>query len=267
MTNSSDGKKTKWWQAKKGELHEACWRWADAVAHANDWRLERNRLYKRLYQRIDPDRNTWTSYPGGWSSGLNGDTVKYNLVSSCIDTAASIVAQLKPVPQYQTDMGTWDLQRIARARTRVLDGLYYDLKIHKIGAQVFYGAATSDFGAAYVFKDPATGKPNVELVNIYELDIDHTDAMYGRPKTIMRRHFMDRDELRALYKHAFIEDADGPCQSDYERFFMSPETQCDLVRVLEAWHLPSYEGAGDLRASLARSAQSRSSGTPAEELR
>lgn len=237
---------TKWWEEKK-DIHSAVTQWAHVVEQQNSGLLAADRLLRQLYQ---PGRDS------GFSLGLGAlnSPVKYNLVSSCIDTAASLVASLKPLPVYLTNMGDWSLQRIVRQRTRVLDGLFADLDIHTIGVRVFFGAAVSSFGAAFVTADPVTNKPTVELVNAYELDIDYNEASCGRPRTIVRRHFVDRAQLSSLYeKKKFIETADGPTYDDFVRHFMSPDTSADLVKVYEAWRLPSYEGATDGRHVLCTS--------------
>jgi hypothetical protein len=236
-----------WWKSKKGRAHE------DVVGLVKYLRQHSRREYDifhmRLYGNYDAAGQGWQKTVG---TSLHRDAsgrMRYNMVASIIDTAASLVASAKPMPMYLTSEGDFGLQRKARLRTRVIEGQFYDLGAYNLGPKVFYDGAVLGTGAVFGCVHPVTGKPHLERVMPLELSVDHTDAIAGKPRGIQRSRLMSREVLIALFPKLAdkLATAGGPSGNDYEDWFLNRDSTADQVVVYEAWHLDSGGRSSDGR--------------------
>lgn len=170
------------------------------------------------------------------------DRIRYNLCQSIVDTAASVIAQQRPKPQYLTSNGDFGLQRQARLRTQVLEGQLYETKAYEIMPRVFIDGAVVGTGIVYGYLDECTGEPKLERVSPLEVWVDKTEAIYGEPRTIYRTHLVPRDELLEGYtgpgQEKLIENAGGPGSEERKDFWLNLDDSCDQVLVIESWRLP-----------------------------
>lgn len=238
----------RWWNAPDENVHMEVIRTANAIRQSNVTMREWHKTYLQMYGRLDPNGGFIANATGFQNvpNAANGRTVKYNLTVGCVDTAASIIASAKPMPQFQTELGNWELSMRARERTRVLDGQFADIDAFRLGREVFYGALTGT-SFAYIYFNPATGKVETESVLSLEMDIDQNEARLSRhPRNWFRRHVVGRDDLYDMFpkKASIIDDAGGPDEEEMDDFFLNRDTQADQVRLIEGWHLPGPDGKG-----------------------
>lgn len=167
--------------------------------------------------------------------------LRYNLGSSTVDTAGSIVASSRPLPQVVTKGGNWKLQRKGKLRTRTLQTQALELDLYQKAAQAFDDACTIGLGALHFLRSPDTGLPDCERVQPLELVWDRTEANAGAPRSLFRVRLVNREVLMALYpEHAeALKGSDGPTFQDVRDFALVHNSDCDQVVVYEAWHLPS----------------------------
>ena len=82
-----------------------------------------------------------------------------------------------------------------------------------------------------------------------EVAVDEADAIYGKPKTMYQRDYMNRDIMYNLYgdtpeKKYVIEQA-----REIDPRQISTRRGSDMVQIYEAWHLPSgVRGAKNYQA-------------------
>ncbi len=78
-----------------------------------------------------------------------------------------------------------------------------------------------------------------------ELFVDHVDGFYGQPRNFYQRKFIDRQVLMRLFPD--FSDEIRQASRTTDNIDYANTTLVDQIEVLEAWHLPSGEGATDGR--------------------
>lgn len=218
-----------------------------AAALFAQYRKARNSMSKRrrldrqhmeMYANLDV---TGDGYGSADAARLGG-RMRYNVCQSIVDTAASVIAQQRPKPQYLTQDGDFGLQRQARLRTQVLEGQLYETGAYQIMPRVFLDGAVVGTGCVYGYLDDE-GNPKLEQVCPLEVWIDKSSGIYGKPKEIFRTHLVLREDLEELYPDC--EDVIAKCSSlgsdERADLWLRADPDADQVLVVEAWRL----GCGD----------------------
>lgn len=239
-----------WWRST--EKHKDVFGVVHTIREQSRRRREEDRHHMRLYANLNVAGSGWTSLgSGGLLRGSDG-RMRYNLCSSAVDTAVSIVAQQRPRPMFLTVEGDWSLQRQARQLTQVIEGQLHDLGMYEMGSDIAVNMGVD--GTAFVFgyldrSDPKAPTPKLERCLLGEWLVDHNEGIYREPRGIYRRRLIARDVLCELYPkfEKEIREAAGPSQEDFEDFWLSRRTTSDLVVVCEAWHLRSSKNSKDGR--------------------
>lgn len=234
-----------WYNAPKSEAHASMTKRVDQLR----FELSAYRDHALFLMRLR------CGSPNIQGDGLyQGDDgrLRYNLGSSTVDTAGSIVASSRPIPQCVVKGGDWTQQRKAKLRTRTLQTQAVEIGLYTLAAQAFDDACTIGIGAIHFMPDPDTGLPYAERVLPLELVWDPTEANSGKPRSLFRVRLMNRDVLKALYprKAAEIDGAAGPSMTDLADFALTRNTDADQVVVYEGWHLPSSSKSTDGRRVL-----------------
>ena len=227
--NDMEAKGSAWWKAKKNEVHTDLFKATSFIRNATRGRRDEDVHHLRLVTNDAPTSNGWGTFgasPGiratfGGNRGagdaeLRGGRMRFNLVASLIDTAASMIATNHPTVQYLTTDGDWSLQRKAKMRTRVLQSQGEDSGLVRLGPRIFHDGCNTGTGVAYFFLDPVTFEPRAERVLPLELLVDPAESLAGDVRTIYRQKLIDRQVLLAMFpdhKKA-IKDAKGPTAVD-----------------------------------------------------
>ena len=172
----------------------------------------------------------------------NSTRVTISLTQSCIDTLTSKLSQDEPRPLFTVSGGDYEAQELAEQLQSFADGILYETNASDVSLRQFVDAAIFGTGFIYVFQtdDKRIG---IERVFPYEMFVDDADALYGAPRNIYRCRYVDRGVLKALYPDTderLIDESVGLRQED-----LQTNQPNNLVRVVEAWHLPSSSTAGD----------------------
>lgn len=168
--------------------------------------------------------------------------VSYNVVRSVIDTLTNKISKQHPKPTFLTEGGDWSLQQQAKRLEKFVTGLFHTTKVYYKGRAVFRDGGTFGDGFLKIYRE---GKRiHAERVFPGEIRVDDREALYGEPRQLMQYKWVDVDVLKAAYKKSAekIEVAGAQRRPDAKR--MSKARQ---VLVVEAWRLPSGEGAEDGR--------------------
>lgn len=178
---------------------------------------------------------------GGISGLVNAPEVTWNLTRSVVQTIASQVSRARPRARFVTTGGNYKQKRRAKKLTTFCDGLFAETDLYETTQQVFIDAGCFDIGAVQVFRDGDRLK--AERVLACEILIDANSAIYGKPRTLYRRRFIDRDVAMARW---------GTTDELREKIAEAPSADpvfdgahTNLIEVYEGWHLRSSRKAKD----------------------
>jgi hypothetical protein len=241
------GEVRRWWRAKKGtDLAQDVFASYRLLRQQSSGRREQDRVHLELYSNLDVAGHGFTALTLG-----DRRRARYNLCSSIVDTAASVIAQQRPKPMYLTAEGDFGMQRQARLRTRVLEGQLYDTGAYDLGPQVFVDGAVMGTGAVYGYLD-SDGHPKLERCAPHELYVDAEEAIYGQPRTIYRVRLVSREVLAELYPKldGKIQAAESGGDKERRDLFLPQHSGQNQVVTVEAWRLPSTPTSKDGRHVL-----------------
>jgi hypothetical protein len=232
-----------WWTEDKPHGDVAA-RLSFLTEQNQEMRLD-NLLYLNIASNWNPDGSGTGYGPEYWRTSEH--KIRRNICASGLDTAASLMAANRTIPSYQTTNGNFKIARRAMQRARVIHAQMWQLKAFNLGIDAFYDGGTCGTGATHGCIDPRTGLPKLVRVMPNSLFVD---AAEGRePRSLYWVHFRAREVLQGNYpknKHD-LEGAKGPSDTDFEEFFIRRDNCADLVKVIEAWHLPSKPDKSDGR--------------------
>lgn len=254
---------TKWWIESSGSNRAK--KLSDTAARIRryqQWRQETNLAYARLYgsQAIMGFGIGHYARP---SPRMGGGRVGFNVIRACSDSLVAKLAKNKIKTTFLTTAGTWEQQERAKELQRFTDGQHYELgSWAKLIAAATHACVWGD-GFIKVGKKGRGKNQRLKLTKVYtwELLVDDHETLYGYepdegPRSMYQLRWEDRTvlmgeyarddenlrrEIRQARRAQSQEDVD---QSDFE-------TVSDQVRVVEGWHLPTFEGAPDGRHVVA----------------
>lgn len=203
------------------------------IDNMQSYRRTLNLRHARLYSNLEVlgmsiyTLGTAMSVP---QAELDPNRITYNLVKSCVDTAASKIAKNRPKPQFLTSKGDYAEQERAQKLTQYVEGVFDSVKMYQLAAKAFTDGCVFGTGAIkfYVEND----KIQAERVLIEEIKVDDNDAIYGKPKSLYQVKQVPRQSLM----DAFPEKA-----MDIARVASSTpnSSSVELIKVVEAWYLGS----------------------------
>jgi hypothetical protein len=171
------------------------------------------------------------------------ERLTFNVTQSCIDSLVSRLSRNRPLPTFITTRGNWEIQYKARQLNQFVEGLFSEFGAHKVGIEVFKDASVLADGYLHVYRKG--NRVAVERVPASEIYVPKDETMLAEPRTMFRPKILDFEVL----KNAFPDKA-----SDLEVASLTSDKDqaaSKIREVVEAWHLPSGEGAGDGRHVIA----------------
>lgn len=175
----------------------------------------------------------------------------FNVIKSCCDAFTAKLTKDRPKVTFVTSGGDWAQQRQAKQLDKFVEGIFYGSGLYDTAPAVVMDAGITGTGFVKVYAEHAKKKSRivVERVFPWEIVVDDQEAMYGAPRTLYQRKYVDRLVLCEMFKDdakvvALIqkavrdpEDVDG----------IGYDSTADQVLVTEGWHLPSGPDAEDGR--------------------
>lgn len=173
-----------------------------------------------------------------------------NVVRECVQTILNKFLANKPAPKVYTEDGDWEARNEAENLEQWCLGMLQKRRVYQdVAARAALSALLLGTGCVYVAPGPGD-RIVLEWAPTWELWVDPAEAYYGEPRNLYRERAIPRDVLRAQYPDSAddIESAAGPQQTMLRvmngQLLPAPnETDADLVRVIEAWRLPTEGGA------------------------
>lgn len=245
MYNIDPAELRPWWNlegASKNSMHEYVYKMAMYLRDKDDDRQRTNIQSLRLYGNNNIS-GFFPSYAMTESPiNVQEARLKYNIISSTVDTVHSKIGKMKPRITFLTSGGAWSEQQKAKKLTKWVDGAFYNNDVHAQHTLAFRDACVFDCGVLKHFIK--NGKICTERVLPTELVVDQMDAVYGKPTHIYHIRYRRRDELMKEYpaaKAAIMRAG----QNDPSMHIMRDDQMSEFIEVVEAWKLRSGPEADD----------------------
>lgn len=235
-----------WWGKPTGEAHEGL----ISTVRKIDQHLGLDASYARFlstllnrhYSELRPGKLTAEA-----ASLLPKNKLVLNVIQNILETLTSRICTGRPRPRFITRDGNWKEKRKAQRLDQYIQGVFQKCKVYQETTKAFKDAGWTGTGFVKVCENPASpGEILVERVFPLEILVDQQACFQGAaPRTIYQRKWVAAEVLRAAYpEHATAIDE---CRSQDKEYTETSVVATDLVMVVEAWHLPSSEAAGDGR--------------------
>lgn len=176
----------------------------------------------------------------------SGERLKLNVVKSVIDSAAAHISSKRTRPMFVTEKGSQSLKTKSKNLGRFIGGQFYATSHYDVAASVFMDACILGDGYEHVYDD--NGKIMVERVFPNELTFDDHEAKYGKPRQLFRSKELNREFAAELWPE-FAGEIEGAKLLDSDAD--ASDGLADPISIIEAWHLPSSDDAGDGRHIIA----------------
>lgn len=233
--------KSRWWLTKPEEMHRHVFGVVEAIDKSQSWRTLNNIKYARLYANYEMMGFYGSMYAKQANAPLSA-RLTLNVVKACVDTGAAKIAKQRPRPLFLTEDGNWSLQTKAKKLTKFVEGVFDMNDAHEQGVKCFVDGEVMGTGVMKVIKDIDEGAIRLERTLTDELVVDDADGVYGKPRQMHQRKFVDKEILYAQFPKFKdkIKAAKGGKLGDSSTYSSS-----DQCLVVESWHLPSGPGAKD----------------------
>ena len=188
----------KWWAIKnEAQQGQTICSIVDLIRKKQASRRLSNMQNIKLYGNME------TFFPTVQSSFINAskDSLRFNVIQSCVDTLESKITKNKPRVTFLTQNGKWEQQQNAKKLQTFIDGQFYKTKIPDQSRKVFQHSAILGDGFLKIFNDGK--KILTEVVIAEEIVVDDMDGFYGSPKSLFQTRAVRRDLLMDTYpEHA-----------------------------------------------------------------
>lgn len=225
------------WYTKSGkELAEAVHSRLESIEESQSYLKERAQLYLAMYGNKHDFGIGAERYES--ADPIAGLTL--NVVEIMIDTLASRVGVNRPRPYFLTDEGNWKQQEQAKKLNKFVYGQFHRANTYEKGLKAFLCA--SIFGTGVLKHYIKDNQIESDWVLPTEIVVDQKEAIYGDPKSLFQVRYIAREVLM----ERFPKQAEEIKQIGYETYDVyGDSTLSNMLKVVEAWHLPSGKKAKD----------------------
>lgn len=236
-------KRTQWWKESKDDVAQAIFSTVRFLSENQKTVQESNLKAVRLYGNADMlGLSAFTFMSPSEPSRRANDSLKLNVVKSCVDTVCNKISKNKPKPFFLTDSDrpdAWSLQEKAKKLNLFAQGIFYQTKLYDIAPTIFRDACIFDTGG-FLKIYRAGNMIKIDRVIPDEIKIDDVESFYGKPRQIHQVKTVDREVLLDAFKSkkTLIYNAKEATPQNSMR-----QSTADQVTVVESWRLPTSEGA------------------------
>lgn len=234
---------TRWWNFAKEDIYKHVFGTVEMLENRQTYRSLANIKHSRLYSNLE----ILGVYAGIYTAPVNDyilpNRLSLNVVKSCVDTVTSKIAKAKPRPIFLTDRGDWALQEKAKSLTQFLDGAFDNMGLYGEKPKSFRDSGVLGTGAVKFYTDESKMEVCCERTIVEELLVDDADGIYGKPQVLFQRRLVNKSVLKDMFPKIpdhIIEEATNGIPNN-----LNSDMVKDLVKVIEAWHLPSGPNSDD----------------------
>ncbi len=233
----------RWWEHKGVDLADAVCREARRV---NELTIERQQSVVDNYALY----GSFGAY--GIGSGMlealpEGRRLSHNALANAVDSWTSEMCQSLARPMFVTNGGSWEEQERAEQLTFWAEAEFDSCGIDEITPQCIKDGAICGMGIARPYVDG--GELKAERIFPAHLLIDDRSCVDVMPRSYILRRFVDRYHLAAMFPRSRRAILDAHVGKDDAHWLAdaggSAHSSDDVLRVYEAWRLPSKRGGSD----------------------
>jgi len=228
-----------WWKEPETSLHDHITPILNKIEEDQTYRKTEYLKFARLYSNKELLGFTAGLYSRSSNESLtNSNRLTLNVIKSCVDTASSKIAKMKPKPLFLTSDGEFQDQIKGQKLTKFIEGVFDDQDAYTLGAKIFVDACV--FGTGFIKIHQDGSKVKLERVIPSEIKVDDSESIYGKPRQMHQIRFINREVLADMFPEFIdqINNARGGIEGD-------TRSSLDMVRVTESWHLKSGEKSTD----------------------
>ncbi len=240
----------RWWlEDDPAKAADQAWAVYKALEEQDRGRQEQNLHHLRLYGNLPVEGISASSF----NPVANKARVTWNVIKNVCDFATSRIGKQRPSPKACTYGANRSMQKRAEKLDRFMKGQFRVSKVYEEARRAFLDSVV--FGTGILHPYVEEDQICVERVFPSEILVDHYEGLYGRPRQMMRRKWIAKDVLLALFgdderAQVVIRDSSAGDQAWLKEVGWIPEGTHDMVLVVEGWHLPSSSKAKDGRHIL-----------------
>lgn len=230
-----------WWISSKADVASNVNQIVTAIQMNQSERRAQDLRHVYLYQNRRTSDTTMGA-PGmrGLPDAFN---VTYNVVKSSVDTLSAKISTNRPRTRVMTEKGDYDKQTRAKNLTQYIGGVFdapYN-KTHRQGSAAFKDGCILGTGVVKVIPDHTNGRILTERVLSTEIVVDDLEGAYGNPQSLYQIRLVSRDVLLRQFGDD-KENFNAIMRTPPENIRSKQSTSVDMLKVIEAWHLPSDSG-------------------------
>lgn len=234
-----------WWLENEENIGFAVRDTLDQIKRDQDLFRQANLTHMRMYRNLAMvglgPHTGFAIHPG------LGSPLSLNVVRNMCNAVHSQIAKNRPKPWFQTSGAGVKMQQKAQKFEQFVKGVFYQQKFYPKRSRSFLDATI--FGTGVMKVMPGNGCVNVERVFTPEVIVDNVEGMHGESRNIYQYKYVDRGKLIADHPEQEKEIRNIPKldfnYTDEEINMVYDRYASDLVRVEEAYHTASEEGADD----------------------
>lgn len=234
-----------WWMSGKTDIHASVIACCRAIESRQSYRRHRNVVYAKMYSNQFLASLNGNIYARPRLSKFQETRVTLNVVKACVDTVSSKIAKNKPRPLFLTEKGNFNQRQRAQKLTQYVSGVFKNGKVYQASQAAFRDSGI--FGSGFIKLTVEENEIQAERILPSEIIVDDSDSVYGKPRTLYHRRFVNKELVAQLWgdddKKRFSILACPVSEGGTEK----PEftEQSNMIYVVEAWHLPSSSEAKD----------------------
>ncbi len=226
-------------------VHDAFVDYAKILLRQSEHEQAKNRARDRIYEGTEllSHRQAILSLE---ASGIS--VAKLNATKSIIDTFVSRLTKDRPMPNFNTDDGDWQLKRKAKKYRQFIVGQMLETEFDDLSREAVLDGAV--LGNGYTRIDSNTDV-FAERIPTNEIFYDKRECRYAKPQQAMRTYRVARDLLVELYPdHKSEIGRAPPSQRRRDDDVDMLGDLDDYVDVWEGWQLPTTKDSHDGRHTL-----------------
>lgn len=219
--------------------------YAEALQRMADADHNKNRARERIYEGHELLNNRM-AIVSLESAGIG--IAKLNATKSIIDTFVSRLSKDRPMPNFDTTDGDWQLKRKGKKYRQFIVGEMLATEFDDLSREALLDGAI--LGNGYTLID-ADEDVFADRVPVNEILYDKRECRYGKPKQAVRVRRVAKDLLIEIYPQfkSQIRDARPSARRKDDDFDMLSDL-ADYTDLYEGWDLPSTKDSEDGRHAL-----------------
>ena len=220
------------WHLKE-DPHQTVFENIESISRRTSIRREMDLYHACLYDDFELASLGTTSWE---ETEYDPSRLAFNVVRQAVDTLAAKIAKNQPLPTPITSGGTWKEKRRAKSFGKAIEGQFDLSGVWRLSPTIARDSGLFGTGISHNYRIGKTVYH--ERVFPWEIVLDPREAIYGKPRNMYMKRWVDRFVLVERFPEFEKEIlcAESPRSDSLD---LGYDETADLVLVAESWHLPS----------------------------